>query len=177
MSFRAIIGRAAVALLACVAAVGCRNVGRAQPCAPCEKDADCGAGQQCALVLSSGPDQGHAGRVCKQAARKDPGRALEPPTCPADCRNDCQTLGQCTLNGGACTLESDADCRASLLCTDLGLCSLATLHGEQRCWAKDDTDCAASKACREKGRCIAYPRETGLLGCGAKTDAGAWRFE
>ena len=63
----------------------------------------------------------------------------------------CSGIGLCTAKDGECIAISDADCRASNACSSLGHC--AAKNG--RCTAASDADCRASSWCERYGQCTA----------------------
>ncbi len=124
-------------------------------------DADCKSASLCAAEGRCKADAGRcvapSDQHCKAtAACKDEGRCLAR---DGVCVKSCQDSELCTRHGrcgerasqaGSCVATSDAACDASLLCKELGHCSLG-LDG--RCEAGDDVECRLSQTCKEDGRC------------------------
>lgn len=74
----------------------------------------------------------------------------------------CKQEGLCSLGSDACVVGSDAECRASKRCSDLGQCRKDPDH-DWNCVADSDADCAASLQCKERGFCVAVKSSGGTV--------------
>ncbi len=69
--------------------------------------------------------------------------------------DSCKSYGSCTPFEGACEARTDADCKRSTWCAQLGWCSFRerAIDNVRHCAAASSADCAQSDACKRSGRC------------------------
>jgi len=99
------------------------------------------------------------------------------PSKPEHCKSSqfCKERGWCSLgkaiggSGTECVIGTDADCRASDSCRELGQCARLT---DRICIATSDADCAAAAECAARGHCVFKRKDKdGVALCGPKAAA------
>jgi hypothetical protein len=136
----------------------------------CASSGSCAEAGRCtSIVVSAGKVEEFGSRGFEATKGVVSCGATKPEHCKASTL--CQRFGQCSLQGNACVVASDADCAGSAECSDRGRCKKS--QRDAVCTPEGDAACASAKECASHGHCTAQRGSTGEVeACGPK-DAAA----